>query len=258
MEIYLYLSLVPEALIYSMLPPEKFGKYLAIGDKKTTESPALFFEVDPDFRHEAFRLDQLKSDCHGHEDGSPRRSTYVSVYHALANIPVSALGRLHLATKAGFVLPLERGEYEGEPDGRFYLYQELCPVRPRVVSRLEPKAFNQHVTDPRQPIFLPRVVFCDLNLGTLETDPAKGDTGSLPYHEIRHLRECLMGLQEREDKMTKIAVRDMQPEILFASIRRGVFVGDQQSFAYYPLPDEDTLARDHHLWWHSARSVPRY
>ena len=36
MEIYLYLSIVPEALIASMLPPEEFGKYYAVGNKKRT------------------------------------------------------------------------------------------------------------------------------------------------------------------------------------------------------------------------------
>ena len=34
MSIYLYASLVPEALIVSMLPPDEFGTYYAVGTRK--------------------------------------------------------------------------------------------------------------------------------------------------------------------------------------------------------------------------------
>lgn len=43
MKRYLYLSLLPEALIASMLPPEEFGNYLAVGTKKRTRGQAIFF-----------------------------------------------------------------------------------------------------------------------------------------------------------------------------------------------------------------------
>ena len=45
MSVYLYLSLIPEALIASMLPPLDFGTYLAIGTKKRTRGQAMFFSA---------------------------------------------------------------------------------------------------------------------------------------------------------------------------------------------------------------------
>jgi len=37
-----------------------------------------------------------------------------------------------------------------------YLYQEYCPVTPRVVSALEPFEFASQITDLSQPVSLPR------------------------------------------------------------------------------------------------------
>ena len=47
MTVHLYFSLIPEALIASMLPPEQFGQYYATGHKYKSKGQAIFFEVDP-------------------------------------------------------------------------------------------------------------------------------------------------------------------------------------------------------------------
>ncbi|WP_246327472.1 hypothetical protein [Candidatus Competibacter phosphatis] len=54
MTAYMYFSLIPEALIVSMLPPEQFGQYYATGHKYKSKGQAIFFEVDPAFRNEFF------------------------------------------------------------------------------------------------------------------------------------------------------------------------------------------------------------
>ena len=38
---YLYLSLTPESLVASMLPPSEFGAYMAIGTQKQTNGQAM-------------------------------------------------------------------------------------------------------------------------------------------------------------------------------------------------------------------------
>ena len=52
MKQYLYLSLVPEALIASNLSPEEFGSYYATGAFRRNCDPAIFFEIDPNFNAE--------------------------------------------------------------------------------------------------------------------------------------------------------------------------------------------------------------
>ncbi len=256
MDLYLYLSLIPEALLFSQLPPDRFGKYLAIGDKRLSKGPAIFFEVDPAFRSEHLPIERARKKCVPHFDGSLRRSTYVSVYHALANIPTSALGSLHLTTRDGITLGLERSE-SGSPrrDGLF-LYQELCPVSPRVASPLSPENFCKYVTNPDSPAYLPRMVFCDHRLDGLASDPENASSNNLPYKNINHLRECLATLKGQSNKMTKIVHRDLDACLLFYMVEHGFYVGDQDSFHSYAMPSEETLERDHYTWLASSHSTP--
>ena len=258
METYLYLSLIPEALIYSQLPPELFGKYMAIGDKKLTRGPAIFFALDPAFTSDTFQFEKAREKCVPHPDGSPRRSSYISVYNVLSNIPISALGKLYLTTKDGITLELERTT-EAPPERKgFHCYQEICPVYPKVASPLGPRAFAKFVTDPKNPVFLPRLAFCELRLDGLATDPEKSSASNLPYQDLNHLRECLTSLKYKTDKMTKSVHRDLQKDLIYPVVDQGFFVGDQQDFAYYPFPGVDDLEEVHHIWWRSATSVSRF
>ena len=258
METYLYLSLIPEALIYSQLPPERFGKYLAIGDKKLTRGPAIFFSVDPAFQSDAFKMKAALEKCHSHPDGSPRRSAYVSVYNVLSQIPISAIDELYLTTKDGVTLRLD-ADKEGPPERQgYHLYQEICPVYPKVASPLGPREFASYVTNPENPVFLPRLVFCELRLNGMATDPEKSSASNLPYKDLNHLRECLTSLGYREEKMTKIVHRDLNKDLIYPVIDTGFFIGDQDAFKYYPFPSEDDLEGKYHLWWSSATSVSRF
>jgi len=258
MQNYLYLSLIPEALIFSQLPPDRFGKYLSIGDKKLTRGPAIFFEVDPDLDVEGLPLKSAREKCTTHPDGSERRSTYVSIYAALAKIPIDSIGNLFLTTKDGITLKLERSEYSKTFSKGFHLYQELCPVSPKVASPLEPKAFSNYVTDPANPISLPKIVFAELRLNGLATDPENSPSANLPYKDMNHLRECLTSLAYKTDKMTKIVHRDMNQNLIYPVVSSGFYIGDNTGFAYYPMPDEEVLEKDHHTWWNSATSVSRF
>jgi hypothetical protein len=258
METFLYLSLIPEALIYSQLSPEMFGKYLAIGDKKLTRGPAIFFALDPAFHSDQFQLEKAKAKVVPHPDGSPRRSTYVSVYNVLANIPITALGNLYLTTKDGITLELIPTRENPPVRTGFHLYQEICPVFPKVASPLGPQGFARFVTNPENPVCLPRMVFCDLRLDGMATDPEKSSASNLPYNDMNHLRECLTSLKYKSDKMTKIVHRDFNKNLLYPVIDTGFYVGDQDDFLYYAFPNEEELEGKHHRWWSSATSVSRF
>lgn len=255
---YLYLSFTPEALIFSMLPPEEFGKYLAIGDKKETSSHAIYLEVDPDIDIEGIKMDVARSRCCEHSDGTPRRSAYVSIYRVLERVPLSALGNLHLATKDGLVLTLKQSEYSSQTSQSRFLYQEICPVSPRVVSNLEPREFCEYVTNEDNPLYMPKIAFADLKIGELSEDPENGEISNLPYPSIDHLRSCLASIDSKDGKKTKIERRGMRAEIVFFMVHKGFYIGDQNDFLYYPIPDEDALLGEHNRWWNSAAKIDRY
>ncbi|MBK1876232.1 hypothetical protein [Pelagicoccus mobilis] len=258
MSTHLYLSLIPEALIFSQLPPKQFGRHLSIGSKRLASGPAIFFEIDSHFDTDVFNMEEARKKCVRHPDGTPRRSSYAGVYMVLANVPISNLGTLYLTTSDGLTLAIERSEKEPPNNPGLHLYQEICPVQPRVASPLSPKKFAKYITDPANPVFLPRAAFCDLRINGLAQDPEGSSAGNLPYRNLLHLRECLTVLKHKSDKMTKIVTRDMDTSRLYPVMENGFFVGDQDDFAYYPLPSHESRETKHRRWFNSATKSHRY
>jgi hypothetical protein len=254
MKIYLYLSLNPETLIASHLPPDEFGAYLAVGTQKHSSGQAMFFEIDPDLQSEFPPFQGIASRCLPHLDGSPRRSTYLAIYRVLEQVPVAALGRLHLATHDGRVLGLSAAPLTPTVDRCFHLYQEFCPVTPRVVSTLDPAEFCARLTDQTQPVSVPRIVFAELTLGNLATDIESPDVGNLPYSGLQHLRECLRELNRKPGKPTKVIVRNVRDDVLYRTIQGGFYAGQGRDVKYYPVPSPAELDSMHHDWWHSAQA----
>jgi hypothetical protein len=252
MKTYLYLSLWPESLIVSMLPPEEFGHYLAVGTKKRMRGEAIFFELDPDFRGEYFNWTDIEERCKPHPNGEPKRTVYVSIYRVLEHVPLDLLKNLYLVTDNGRVLELERQSYQQEDGNTLHLYQEMIPVIPRIASNLNPLEFCRFVTDTKRPVSVPKLAFVELILDDVASDPVAGDAGNLPYPHMEHLRDCLIGLKEHPETKTKTVIRQVRWDILYRTIKNGIFVGDQNTFNYYPFPSREDLEGKHYLWWHSA------
>jgi len=252
MSVRLYLSLIPEALIASMLTPEEFGVYYAVGTEKKSRGQAIFFEVDPDFRHEYFRIDEGVRRCVPHEDGTPKASIYISIYRVLEHIPLEALQRLYLVTQDGRVLGLDPEDALPEPTEGLHLYQEIAPVHPRIVSSLAPQAFyDLIVTNPISLISLPAICFVELRLGELAQDPERGAVRDLPYDNIDHLRQCLTDLRSKTVH-TKMVNRTQSASFPYRTIKSGLFIGNQENLRYYPMPSQEELRAEHYRWWRSA------
>ncbi|MEM7791555.1 MAG: hypothetical protein AAF546_09160, partial [Verrucomicrobiota bacterium] len=158
------------------------------------------------------------------------------------------------------VLSLQSANYGDGKTQNAYLYQEICPVVPRVVSNLAPREFCEYVTHPNNPLFLPKMLFADMKLGPLANDPNSTDGNDLPYLEMKHLRSCLADVQSDAggNKKSKVVRRGLRADIMFFMIENGFYVGDQNEFLYYPMPSEDALLSEHNRWWNSAMKVERY
>ncbi|MBF0243781.1 MAG: hypothetical protein HQL31_00725 [Planctomycetes bacterium] len=251
MKNHLYLSLIPESLIASQLPPEEFGSYYAVGTKKRSRGQAIFFEVDF-FESDYFPMSEITKRCVPHPDGSPKHSIYLSVYRALEHVPLTALKSLYLVTDDGRVLGLDRADFKQHRTHEHHMYQEYCPATSRVVSSLDPLDFCKSMTNPQNPVSMPRIVFADLILDKLSRDPDSTDVDNLPYHNIGHLRDCLRELEAQGSKSNKQVNRGINHEILYRTIRNGFFVGGFDEMLYYPLPPKERLEREYYEWWRSA------
>ena len=252
MTIHLYLSMIPEALIASMLTPEEFGVYYAVGTRKKARGQAIFFELDPDFRHDFFRIEEGIRRCVPHEDGSPKRSIYISVYRVLEHVSLDAIQKLYLVTQDGRVLGLESSEEVPEDTAGLHLYQEIAPVHPLVVSTLGPREFYELIVkNPVSLLSLPAICFVELRLGELAKDPEYGAVRDLPYSNIEHLRQCLMELRTKTVH-TKMVDRIHPSSFPYRMIKNGIFVGNAERLIYFPLPSREELRAKHYRWWRSA------
>jgi hypothetical protein len=258
MDVHLYFSLIPEALIASNLSPEKFGQYYATGSGYKSKGQCLFFEVDPAFRSDYFEIQAAIERCVPAADGTPKHSVYVSVYRVLEHLPVNALGKLYLTTAYGHTLGLDRGDLPSEREYCLHLYQDLVPVNSLVVSNLGPVSFYESVTSkPPKFIVFPGVFFVELELSELSTDPENGLATGLPYPFIHHLREALMVLKPRTDdspstKDSKMVHRVHSLEFPYSMVKKGFYVGNGTDLAFYPMLSHRELRDNHSQWWRSA------
>jgi hypothetical protein len=258
MEVHLYFSLIPEALIASNLSPEKFGQYYATGSGYKSKGQSLFFEVDPKFRNDYFEIDEAIKRCVPAADGTPKHSVYISVYRVLEHLPVNALGKLYMTTAYGHTLGLDRGELSPDQGTGLHLYQDLSPVNSLVVSNHEPVSFYQSVTsNPTKYIRFPAVCFVELELGELAKDPENGQAHDLPYSFIHHLREALLILEPETNgkpspKDSKLVHRVHSLEVPYRMVKKGFYVGNGSDLAFYPMLSHRELRDRHSQWWHSA------
>lgn len=259
MNIHLYFSLIPEALIASNLPPEKFGQYYSTGNSYKSKGQSMFFEVDPNFRSEYFDIETARARCVPNAQGRPKHSVYISVYRVLEHLPVGALGKLYLTTAYGHTIGIDQGnEIPRDAEYSLHLYQDLVPANSLVVSNLDPRNFYESVTiHPEKFIRFPGLFFVELELGELARDPENGRVGDLPYSFIHHLREALLELKPPtgtapSTKQTKLVHRVHSLEFPYRMVKRGFYVGNGNDMAFYPMPSHRELRDNHSKWWHSA------
>lgn len=252
MGIHLYLSMIPEALIASMLTPEEFGVYYAVGSEKKSRGQAIFFEIDPAFRHEELPVEEGISRCVPHEDGSPKRSVYITVYRALERVPLGAIGRLYLVTQDGRILGVDSSDEIPVDSSGLHLYQEIAPVNPLIVSNLGARAFyDLIVKNPTSLLTLPAVCFAELQLGELADNPEYGSVGNLPYANMDHLRQCLVDMHTKTVH-TKMVDRLSPAAFPYRTLKSGIYVGNTEKLTFFPLPSHEELRTKHYRWWRSA------
>ena len=254
MNVHLYLTLIPETLVLSMLNPEEFAVYYAIGERSKSSEQVMFIEVDPTFRSDFFDIETGISRCVPSANGKPKSSVYVAIYRVLEHIPISAMDKLYYVTRDGRSLGVAKMPAANNEPG-LHLYSELAPTRPAVVSPHGPLAFkNLMMGDQANFKGLPAIAFAELKLGQLSDDPENGIADNLPYDNIQHLRNCLLevGTKTVASKLFSLSGHHI---LTFRMLKHGVFVASAaEGLFLYPMPNPADLRKHHYDWWRSINT----
>lgn len=251
MQTHFYLSVSPiEALIASQLDPDQFGQYMAIGSKNGSYERIMFIELEGGFG-DHFDWDYARERCVAHENGEPKHSVWMSVYRVLEQVPLSAMRSMYLTTKDGRSLPLNPAPELPQEERPFYVYQELCPLTPLVVSALPAARFARSMTDPANHVSVPSVLFADLKVVDFDNPEKTGNIGGAYDRNLEHLKSCVHDVTNNPDKPNKNVERSVA-SFSYQIIGDGLFVGNGDGLLYYPMPTIDEIRRDHYDWGRSA------
>lgn len=252
MEVHYYLSVNPlEALIASQLDPVQFGQYMSTGKKNGSYERIMFAEVEGDFGND-FDWAYAKERTVPHEDGAPKHSVWLSVYRSLEHLDFSSLKALYLTTKDGRSLEIKPQEFDTSlTPGDYFIYQELCPITPLVVSRLNPMEFSEYMTDTSNKVHVPKLVFADLKTVDPDDYENTGNIGGAYDRNLDHLRDCIRDVTTQKDKPNKNVERSVEG-FSYAMINHGIYFGEGTHVVYFPMPSQEDLRSTHYDWARSA------
>ncbi len=253
MQTHYYLSVFPlEALIASQLEPSHFGAYMATGSKRGSEEQIVFIEVDGGFG-DYFDWNYAKERCVPHANGDPKHSVYLGVYRVLEHIPLDALGAIYLTTRDGRTLEIERGEYAWAGVKRdYFVYQELCPINPVIVSILDPEALAKSICGTESKVHVPHLVFTDLKVINFDDDVNTGNIGPMYDRKKGHLLECIAAVQGKDKKPNKTFTRTNVESFSFQIINHGIYATDGKSLVMYKMPTIEEIKQIDYDWGRSA------
>jgi len=256
MEIRFYLCVFPmEALIASQLPPLEFGTYMATGTKNGSFEKLIFVEIESGFG-DYFDWAHAAERCVPHASGDPKHSVWMSVYRVLEHVPLDKLKSLYLATNDGRTLELPGRQYSpADAQKPFYVYQELCPVHPLVVSTYDAKTFSDYMTHENVKVAVPTIAFADLKVIDFDNLEDTGNIGSTYDRNLHHLRACIESVTSGGEKKVKNVERSRTESFGYQIIDHGIFVGSRHDLVFYPMPTLDEIRMNHYDWGKSALIV---
>ncbi len=257
---HLYMIVFPiNALVASQLEPKRFGEHYTMGSAKHTSGKVIFAELDINYRNDYFDIDSYLDKTVPHDDGSPKKTKFISSYNVLEHIDLEAIKKLFLVTTNGKVLPLEPADYTAyNAPGLIRIYQEIAPLETLVASTLDQRDFGKFITVDAKSKGAPKMLFTQIDFDIqhfLDTNYNKEIFQiDLPGINPYRFHDCIMELKNKPDKFTKtISLGSLLRSISYKFLRHGFWFVHDEELKFFPMPSMEELENDHFYWWKFVR-----
>jgi hypothetical protein len=252
----LYQILAPNpALVASQLSPADFAKHYTTGSIRFYAGKMVFAEIDIDFRHPFFRIDEGLESLVPHEDGRPKATKFISTYRVLEHMEFSAIKRLVLATPEGYTLELHEAPYgKTHEPGYLRTFAEIAPLRMLVLSRLDFPAFGRALTAPDYTKGAPKEFYTqvELNIEDFLQEFEEHPTMHPPVPGLHpsKLRAAIMELRGDENKLMKGLRLDASFDTIpYKLVRHGFMFASQEDIKFFPMPSRDEIEDKNYRFW---------
>jgi hypothetical protein len=256
---HLYQILAPNpALVASQLEPEAFAKHYTAGSLRYYAGKVVFAEIDINYRHPYFKIDDALAMMKPHADGRPKATRFISTYRVLEHIDLDAIQRVILSTPEGYTIELHSAPYDKHHDPGFLrIYAEIAPLHMLVMSRMDFPAFGKYITDPDFPKGAPKLFYTqvELDIEHFLEEFEERPTMHPPISGLHpsNLRAAITEMRAEPDKQTKALKLDSSFDTIpYKHIRHGFMFACQEKSRFFPIPSQAEIEATNHRF---ARSM---
>ena len=253
---HLYLVLYPnQSLVASQFDPALFAKHFAQGSTSFWGSNFLFAELDPDFRHEYFKIDATYDELKPHSDGRLNATKFICNYRTLEHISFDALRNMYYCNSFGDYVELKSGEYDPAAGGEeMQIFLDINPTKMVALAKLNFIEYGKFITDPVTLISAPVMLYTQINfhidefLTQFEADPFFPI--SLPGIHPSRLRDAILEVRSSPTKKNKgLSLNCPFDKISYKDLRSGFMFSSYEKTRFYPLVPLDDVEKHFYKFW---------
>lgn len=252
----LYQILYPnQALVLSQLSPEAFARHYLIGSVRHYSGKLVFADVDIQFRHPYFAIDDYLKQMVPHADGSPKHTKFICSYRVMEHIDFDCIRSVYLTTSQANVLELKPATYDKvHQPGFLRTYAEIAPLSMLVMSPLDLPEFGRFITQPGNPKGCPKIFYTQIELnvdeflGGFEKNPFM--QAPFPFLHPSKLRDAILQMKIKPEKATKgLSLFCPLDQMSFKSIRHGFMFSSNDKHRFFPMPTLHEIEEKNFRFW---------
>ncbi|NLJ94318.1 MAG: hypothetical protein GX326_02305 [Clostridiaceae bacterium] len=258
---HLYMVLFPnQALVLSQLEAGPFSLRYSFGSTSQYEGKMIFAEIDINYRHPYFPIDDALELLKPHKDGSPKATKYVSTYRVLEHVDLDAIQSVYLCNADGSIHRLEEGKFETDEqeftDRTFNLFLEVAPVSMITLSSYNMEEYGNWMTEDSNFVHVPRICFMDMRFDLeqfMEKFKQNPFTPSpiVGIHPAK-LRDAVLDLARRKNKYVKgLTLHNALSQQSYSSIKNGILFMDTENKKFFPMPDLGKIEKENYSFFRS-------